>query len=195
MIYDIFQAVPSLKKYETMKVEQITITPDETMLYNIKQESKDENQIDQEENTCQDMFEYNDDSESDLVKSESKNESKNSGILTLFSEKPATFSCKHCNENFDQARLLILHISENHKEDSNVKNLVRKQKNQKTPCGECGKLYSDSGLRAHMIRVSVLKTIQLLSPKLRKPIFDKWSQTKSDFPIAWSKYIFSSCTQ
>ena len=194
-VCDIFQAVPSLKKYETMKVEQITITPDETMLYNIKQESKDENQIDQEENTCQDMFEYNDDSESDLVKSESKNESKDSGILTLLSEKPATFSCKHCNENFDQARLLILHISENHKEDSNVKNLAKKQKNQKTPCGECGKLYSDSGLRAHMIRVSVLKTIQLLSPKLRNHFFDNWPQTKSDFSIAWSKYIFSSCTQ
>ena len=62
----------------------------------------------------------------------------------------------------DRPRLLILHISEKHKEDSNVKNLAKKQKNQKTPCGECGKLYSDSGLRAHMIRVSIfLKTIQL----------------------------------
>ena len=145
-----------------MKVEQITITPDESMLFNIKQESKDENQIDQE-NSCQDMFDYNDDSESELIKSESKSESKNSG----FSEETATFSCKHCNENFNQAKLLILHISENHIEDSNVKNLVKKQKNQKTPCGECGKLYSDSGLRAHMIRVSVLKTTQLLSPKVR----------------------------
>ena len=82
-----------------MKVEQITITPDESMLFNIKQESKDENQIDQE-NSCQDMFDYNDDSESELIKSESKNESKNSG----FSEETATFSCKHCNENFDEAR-------------------------------------------------------------------------------------------
>ena len=54
----------------------------------------------------------------------------------------------------DHPRFLILHISEKHKEDSNVKNLAKKQKNQKTPCGECGKLYSDSGLRAHMIRVS-----------------------------------------
>jgi hypothetical protein len=140
-------AVPCLEKYEAMKVEQITITPDESMLFNIKQESKDENQIDQE-NSCQDMFDYNDDSESELIKSESKSESKNSG----FSEETATFSCKHCNENFDEARLLILHISEKHKEDSNVKNLAKKQKNQKTPCGECGKLYSDSGLRAHMIR-------------------------------------------
>ena len=82
-----------------MKVEQITITPDESMLFNIKQESKDENQIDQE-NSCQDMFDYNDDSESELIKSESKSESKNSG----FSEETATFSCKHCNENFDEAR-------------------------------------------------------------------------------------------
>ena len=106
---------------------------------------------------CTNLYYNNldDDSESDLVKSESKNES------------PATFSCKHCNENFNQAKLLILHISENHIEDSNVKNLAKKQKNQKTPCGECGKLYSDSGLRAHMIRVSVLKTTQLLSPKVR----------------------------
>ena len=78
-----------------MKVEQITITPDESMLFNIKQESKDENQIDQE-NSCQDMFDYNDDSESELIKSESKN----SG----FSEETAIFSCKHCNENFDEAR-------------------------------------------------------------------------------------------
>ena len=82
-----------------MKVEQITIIPDESMLFNIKQESKDENQIDQE-NSCQDMFDYNDDSESELIKSESKSESKNSG----FSEETATFSCKHCNENFDEAR-------------------------------------------------------------------------------------------
>ena len=43
-----------------MKVEQITITPDESMLFNIKLESKDENQSDQE-NPCQDMFDYNDD--------------------------------------------------------------------------------------------------------------------------------------
>ena len=57
--------------------------------------AKDENQIDQE-NSCQDMFDYNDDSESELIKSESKN----SG----FSEETATFSCKHCNENFDEAR-------------------------------------------------------------------------------------------
>ena len=86
-----------------MKVEQITITPDESMLYNIKQESKDENQIDQE-NSCQDLFDYNDDSESDLVKSESKNESQNDSKNSGFSEETATFSCKHCNENFDEAR-------------------------------------------------------------------------------------------
>ena len=98
-ICEIFKAVPSLKKYESMKVEQITIIPDESMLFNIKQESKDENQINQE-NSCQDMFDYNDDSESELIKSESKSESKNSG----FSEETATFSCKHCNENFDEAR-------------------------------------------------------------------------------------------
>ena len=86
-----------------MKVEQITITPDESMLFNIKQESKDENQIDQE-NSCQDMFDYNDDSESDLVKTESKTESQNDSKNSGFSEETATFSCKHCNENFDEAR-------------------------------------------------------------------------------------------
>ena len=81
--------------------------------------------------------------ESDTMKNEDKNSNEN-----------GSFSCKHCNKNFEEAKLLISHISAEHKSDSNGKSTAKKEKNQKIPCGECGKLYSDSGLRAHMIRVS-----------------------------------------
>ena len=133
----VFQAVQGLKKFETLKVEQVTITPDESMLFNIKQENHDEA--------------FNETIDSDSKSEWVKNEEK----TNYNTDQTSSFSCKHCNKTFDEPNLLISHISSEHNNDGKVKKAAKKDKNPKIPCGECGKLYSDSGLRAHMIRVSV----------------------------------------
>ena len=98
---------------------------------------------------------------------------KNEPEIDFNSDENVNFSCIHCNQIFDEPNLLILHISTEHNDIENVKKSkkgrkakkdakkpkIRKEKNPKMPCVECGKLYSDSGLRGHMIRVSKLLTV------------------------------------